>query len=71
VFKQGHDVCVCVAYVPHYRNNGDFQNRVSLYNDVNDWEDRNATGWQAASNHMWTKLNLTKKNQCEFFATLY
>jgi len=25
VFKQGHDVCVCVGYVPHYRNNGDFQ----------------------------------------------
>ena len=36
VFKQGHDVCVCVGYVSYYRNNGDFQNRVLLYNDVND-----------------------------------
>jgi len=44
MFKKGHDVCVCVENVPHYRDNGDFQNRVLLYNDVNDREDRNATG---------------------------
>lgn len=62
VFKQGHDVCVSVEFVPHYRDNGDFQNWVLLYNDVNDREDRNATGWQTVSNHMWTQLNLTKKN---------
>lgn len=68
VLKQEHDVWGMSLITETMVTS---KNRVLLYNDVNDWEDRNATGWQTASNHMWTQLNLTKKNQCEFFIMLY